>query len=237
MFKFKRPRPSTGWSPVKRGRTGKQYYNPSTGRYSSVPYHSIPIQQFDFGAMNRNYYTQRPVAGLAYYNTDTNEVLRKKGHLVTAVDSTFVTQEVHFPIQTTQMGTAIIAEIIKCTVEFNRWPGVAAVTEETDLMAFTLSKGLVVTDDIGDNNNIFSIHCGRTGAFTAGGSYGMNMWLNYTQDVSDGNGNGIYVTEPCIAGFITIGIGTGLSCNYCIYYKLKEVSTAKFISNNAQKNI
>jgi len=219
----------------KRARTGKQYFNPQTGRYSGVPYAALQGTNFDFGSLQmlRESTSGRPYAQLDKFNTNTEKLFKTVCSLQGTGINTQVQKEIHMPIQTLPDGTAIIPEIIK-VIAYWMAPAVTTAIESQSFALFidgpgTEAGGNAARSDctiLTDTQYHYFDHT-ATEAYDA-------FWDQASiYDLTDGAGNGLQITQNMTAWFQTTGWDTAADFALHIIYKQRMMSTAAYVAQRS----
>lgn len=181
-------------------------------------------------AIPANYSGGRPYSGFMRYNTSSDRIYMAKGQLNMTAANTAVTQQVNLPIQIMQDGTAIIPEILKCIIVINPPENIANANQDYRRAIFSVFTGDTGGNELASTNNLFQFDFVQWAAFTAAGTFRETIPLQFTQDISDGAGHGFLVSEKITARYTTVQYTSASDCDYCIVYKLKQVSTGLFAS-------
>ena len=151
-----------------------------------------------------------------------------------AADTTTSTQ-VSLPIQRIAANApqqAVVMEVLRVFAQFPPMSVLAAVGETTDRMALSFSTRNFDTtaNSIGDPSVFAFMRTFRTGAFTAGGTYGYQESAMHTWECTDGAGHGILIATDSI--FVQVQSTTTGNTNtipWKILYRWKRVSLAEYI--------
>jgi len=212
----------------KRGRSGKQYYNPQSGRYSSEPYAPIRLQDYDFPLPpppKRMNYAREPRLD---FNATQDRLLSVGGMMAIPANDTVV-NDISLPIQILPDGSTVIAELIRFEVYPPGLQNPAAGLGGESFFYTLYQDGGVPTDTYLYSENCIVFNAVKqTGAFNAGSVIETHT-LVCVHRLDDGAGHGILVTKN-LKLTVTSSSTAATDCLYKLWYKLRVIGTGLWVS-------
>lgn len=149
-----------------------------------------------------------------------------------AADTT-TTATQNIPIQRLpQGGRAQVLEVLRVEISTSSFPAIASAAEAEDSMVVFLS-----TTSFGTTATTFSeprVFAGiskvKQGAFTAGGSFGVEYSNIDRLDLTDGAGHGLLIaTDSIFAQYVSGGTGAANVARIKLLYRWKDVGLSEYI--------
>jgi len=216
----------------KRGRSGKQYYNPQSGRYSEGPYAPIRLQNYDF-PIPPPIQLQLPIMKrqrIAPQTFNTNsEQLYSRGIACPFSDiSAEQAFEIPLPSAINQDGTITACEIVRLDVQY---PKMGRVTSNEHYMSFYTESPNNTPDNLLANKQldkpevmITDIWCDAVRT-----ENGINNMPTLVQYFLDNNGTGISIADSRI--FIAFDATTAQEKTFYakVWYKIVTLTTTAYV--------
>lgn len=181
--------------------------------------------------VGRSYPRGTAYEGIMRYNTNVDQIFTKGVELAQSAANTDVAVDFQLPLVVQQDGTAICAELIKVVAERDDGEDLTAT-----LSNYQWRFDILVGTETGANlhinsdNNIASIGFNLWGSDPVAATTAV-CWASQFQeiDLTDGNGNGIIVTQPLRANMSTANFQAAHTGWVKVYFKQKVLTTAAFV--------